>query len=103
LKRTKVEGNGNQRVAFFSTDVKTSLKDSTVVQGNYVLRKKNKVVFPLAWKEDKMLAVYSQDQIWKEVELPDSWNDVEIVSVFKITEKGNILLKNVRNKLIRSK
>ena len=82
LKRIKVEGEVDQRVAFFSKDVKTSLIDSTVVQGNYVLREKNKVVFPLAWKKDKMLAIYSQDQKWKEVKLPDSWNDVEIVSVY---------------------
>jgi len=98
LKRIKVDGEGDQRVAYFSNNVRTFLKDSTVTQGNYQLRKKDVVIFPLQWKEDKLLAVYSQDQILKEVQLPDLWNDVEMVSVYQVTAEGNKLVKNTRNK-----
>ncbi len=98
LKRLKVEGEGDNRIAYFSNDVTTSLRDSTVTQGNYQLRRKDLVVFPLQWKEDNLLAVYSLQQDLNEIKLPDSWTDIESVSVYRVTAEGNNLVKNVRNK-----
>ena len=92
--RLKIEGEGNNRTAYFSGDVKTSLKDSTVVKGNYVLRKKGIVVFPVLWKQEKNLAVYSQKELLESIELPPYWNDVKKVSIYRVTAEGNKLLKN---------
>ncbi len=98
LKRLKVEGEGYNRIAFFSDNVKTSLKDTTVVHGDFLLRKENQIIFPLQWKKDKSLAVYSLQQDLNEIKLPDSWNNVETVSVFQVTGDGNKYIKNVPNK-----
>jgi hypothetical protein len=98
LKRLKVEGDGNDRVAYFSDDVKTSLNDSTVTVGDYVLRKKDVVIFPVSWKNEKLLAVYSLNRSLNKIKLPDSWSDVKEISIFHITGEGNKLLKKVRNK-----
>jgi len=95
LKRLRVEGEGNNRTAYFSKDVRTSLKDSTVSKGNYLLRKKDVVIFPVQWKAEKTLAVYSQKHSLNEIELPPWWNDVKTISVYKVTGDGNILLKNI--------
>lgn len=56
------------------------------------------MVFPLQWKEDNLLAVYSLQQDLNEIKLPDSWIDIESVSVYRVTAEGNNLVKNVRNK-----
>jgi len=92
--RLKIEVEGDNRTAYFSGDVKTSLKDSTVVKDNYVLRKKGIVVFPVLWKQEKNLAVYSQKELLESIELPPCWNDVKKVSIYRVTAEGNKLLKN---------
>lgn len=103
LKRLKVEGEGNERVAYFSENVKVSLRDSTVVQNDDVLRKKDVVIFPVSWKDEKQLAVYSLNNAVNEIQLPESWSGVKEVSILFITSEGNKLLKKVRNKNNRIK
>jgi len=95
LKRLKVEGIGKNRVAYFSNNVKTSLKDSTVVQGDYQLRKKNFVIFPILWKNEKLLAVYSQNHMVHELNLPGYWKDLKSIFVYQVTPSGNKLIKKV--------
>jgi len=98
LKRLKVDGKGNSRTAYFSKDVKVSLKDSTVTRGDFTLRKKDVVIFPVQWNAEKTLAVYSQKQSLKSIQLPPCWKDVKTVSVFEVTGNGNKLLKNINLK-----
>jgi len=95
LKRLKVIGEGQDRVAYFSDDVTTSLKDSTVTQKDFQLRKKNFVIFPVLWKSGKYLAVYSQDKDIHHLHLPTDWSDVKKVFVYKITSSGNKLIQEV--------
>ncbi|MEZ4968543.1 MAG: endo-alpha-N-acetylgalactosaminidase family protein [Flavobacteriaceae bacterium] len=59
LERKSITGMENERTAFFSKGVTTSLKDSTVRQNNTPLREGNTVLFPVDWKEEPTLAAYS--------------------------------------------
>jgi len=95
LKRLKVTGKGNNRVAYFSDGVTTSLQGSLVIQRDYQLRKKNFVIFPIQWKEEKLLAVYSQNHSIEQLNLPDAWKDVKNVFLYKVTTLGNKMLKKI--------
>jgi len=95
LKRLKVEGEGDNRIAFFSNDVQTSLKDSTVTQNGFKLREKNYVIFPMVWKNEISLAAYSHDKDISKIKLPESWSNVQKASIYEVTPKGNKLIKVV--------
>lgn len=95
LKRKKVEGEGDHRIAHFSEGVKVSLSDSTVVKNDFLLRKNNFVLFPVVWKEEKTLAIYSGDDNTKDIKLPDSWNTIKKVKVSRITESGPVFLNKI--------
>ncbi len=94
LKRLKVEGEGDNRIAYFSDNVKVSLADSTVTKGGCLLRKKDFVAFPVAWEKEKMLAVYSKTGGTKLIQIPTDWGNVKKVSVSLIHSSGVVFQKN---------
>jgi len=96
LKRIKVDGKGNKRTAFFSENVKVSLSDSTVTQGNHLLREKNFVLFPVVWKKEKQLATYSLEGISKDIELPTSWSNEKEVAIYSVSGEGECFIKNTK-------
>ncbi len=98
LERLKVEGEGGNRVAYFSENVKVSLKDSTIFQGDYLLREKEFVAFPLVWREEKCLVIYSKTTEERKIVIPDFWGETEEVSIFKITANGEIFIQNKKIK-----
>lgn len=98
LERIKVEGEGNDRIAYFSDDVKVSLTDSTVVQGTYLLREKDFVSFPVVWKQEKCLAVYSKNSKERIIKLPPSWGELKQVTLSEISASGENSVKEIRVK-----
>ncbi len=98
LERLKVEGEGDNRIAYFSDNVKVSLADSTITKGDFLLREKDFVAFPVVWKEEKMLAVYSKNKVRKLIQIPKDWGDVKKVSVSIITANGVVIQKNIEVK-----
>ncbi len=96
LKRIKVEGKGKNRTAYFSENIKVSLADSTIFQCDYLLRKDDFVIFPVVWRKEKILATYSLQGNTKDLVLPDSWSNEKEVSLYQITAKGRIFLKNIK-------
>ena len=88
LQRLKVEGEKNNRVAFFSGNVKGSLADSTVFENNRRLRSGNTVCFPALWRKDNSLAAYSTEDRQMEYQLPDSWKNVSRADVFLVQKNG---------------
>ncbi len=90
LKRLKVEGEGNNRVAYFSENVKVSLADSSVYQNSRLLRSGNTLCFPVLWKNDNSLAAYSEKGEELTYALPESWNQLVKAEVFYITKIGLI-------------
>ena len=98
LDRIKVEGEGSNRVAYFSKNVEVSLADSTVIQDDYLLREKDFICFPPVWKNEKCLAVYSKQFSNITIQIPVSWGKVGGVSVYEITSEGEVLLQNITTK-----
>ena len=89
LERKSVEGTGENRIACFSDNVKVSLSDSTVRQGNRTMRNKNTVSFPAVWREDEGIIVYSTDRKGKNTfDMPYQWGNIESVTLYRITTTG---------------
>ncbi|MGQ7870743.1 endo-alpha-N-acetylgalactosaminidase family protein [Sunxiuqinia sp. sy24] len=83
--RIKVEGEGDDRVAYFSDNVRVSLADSTVHEGPRLLREKDFVAFPVSWKTEKCLAVYSKKTVERSLQVPECWGEVKRVAIREIT------------------
>ncbi len=98
LKRVKVEGEDDNRIAFFSDDVKVSLADSTVTKGSFMMRDKNFVFFPIVWKNEAQIATYSTKDEDRVVRLPESWGEVKRLSISQITDDGENFVKIIRVK-----
>ena len=96
LERLRVEGEGNNRTAFFSENVKVSLTDSTVMQGDYLLRQQDFVCFPVVWIKEKSLAVYAGKNLKTQIQIPQDWGDLKEVSIFRITAGGEEFVENKR-------
>ena len=99
LQRLRVEGEKQARTAYFSGNVRVSLFDSTIVEGNRLLRRGNTVCFPALWRNDNSWVAYSDTATDLSFLLPDEWRHVEQVKVFVITKNGllwerKITLKN---------
>jgi hypothetical protein len=99
LERLKVEGEGDNRNAYFSENVKVSLADSTVFQGENLLREKDFVAFPTVWKKEKCLAVYSGKTVEKTITIPSNWRDIKQVEIYRITPDGEEFfeIRNIEN------
>ena len=95
MERLKVEGEGNNRIAYFSDSVKVSLKDSTVTKSDYLLREKDFVAFPVVWKAEKTLAFYSKESKIRVIQIPEDWGKLRDISVFYITTNSEVFLKKV--------
>ena len=88
LERLKVEGEFKNRTAYFSTEVKVSVKDSTVYEKNRLLRSGNTLCFPVTWRDDNSLAAYStKDKTFTYI-LPESWKRIKMAEIFLITKNG---------------
>lgn len=94
-KRLRVEGEGNNRVAYFSYGVKVSLVDSTVTDHGLLLREKDFVFFPVLWKEEKEIATYSKTDLTRIVTLPESWRCEKRLKLYKVTGEGLVFVKNI--------
>ncbi|WP_460545393.1 endo-alpha-N-acetylgalactosaminidase family protein [Echinicola sediminis] len=87
--RIAVEGSGDERVAFFSNDIKVSLQDSLVMQGETRLREKDTILFPVTWKDGRCLALYSDtDQQSKVFKLPEIWKSLTVVRLYEVSIDG---------------
>ncbi len=90
-KRLSVEGNGNNRIAYFTNDVKVSLADSTVTQKSLILRKKNIIFFPAVWLKDNSYVAYSPISQGKSTfVIPTEWKGVKKISIMEVTNNGLI-------------
>ncbi|MBJ6368802.1 endo-alpha-N-acetylgalactosaminidase family protein [Snuella sedimenti] len=104
LKRKSVTGNGENRKALFSKEVVTSLKDSTVSKGNIYYRQKNTVLFPVIWKDEPILAAYSDVTITQSFLLDDTWKYFNTLGIFEVStsgvkQTGKVKVKNDRIQL----
>lgn len=89
LDRISVLGTGSERIAKFSKGVSVSLKDSTVYKNDILLRDKNTVMYPLTWKEEPSLAVYSlEGSNQKSFKLPDVWKYFHEVDLYEVSIDG---------------
>ncbi|RIJ45729.1 hypothetical protein D1614_21565 [Maribellus luteus] len=86
--RIQVEGEGDERIARFSDNVTTSLADSTVFQGDRLLREKGFVAFPVVWKNETSLAVYSTKSEEREITIPGDWERGSRVRIQEISVNG---------------
>lgn len=99
FKRLGIEGTGENRVALYAENVKVSLTDSIVTQGDQVLRTKNTFCFPALWREDKGAIVYSADGTKKrEFDVPYSWGKTRFATLYRITTDGLQEVKKIRVK-----
>jgi len=88
LKRLRVEGKGTDRIAYFSNDVRVSLKDSIVYEGDKKLRSGNTVCFPALWRNDKSLVAFSLKETTLTHQVPDKWKDVQKANIFFVEKSG---------------
>lgn len=96
--RLRVEGEGDNRVAYFSDGVSVSLADSTVMDRGVLLRDKDFVLFPVVWEGDKQIATFSTNEEDRVVKLPYSWCGVNRLSISQVTDEGVVLIKYLRVK-----
>ena len=96
LKRLSVEGELNNRTAFFSNDVTVSISDSTVYEKNRLLRSGNTLCFPVLWRNDNSLAAFSQKGTDLVYSLPENWKAVKMADVFLITKNGLIRKEKIK-------
>ncbi|SDC98396.1 Endo-alpha-N-acetylgalactosaminidase [Niabella drilacis] len=88
LQRLRVEGDGNNRVAYFSNDVRVSLGDSTVYEGQRKLRTGSTVCFPAGWRSDNSLAAFSLPGTVLTCQVPGSWQGVRRAAVLTVEGTG---------------
>ena len=88
LKRLRVEGTGNNRVAYFSNGVRVSLGDSTVYEDSRQLRTGSTVCFPAGWRTDNSLVGYSRHGALLHHRVPGSWKGVRTATVFMVDQTG---------------
>jgi hypothetical protein len=96
LERLRVNGEGEGRVAHFSGDVRVSLGDSTVMKGDYLLRDKDFVCFPPVWKKEKCLALFSQSESERIIQIPVTWGKINDINIYQVTTDGEKFLKSSR-------
>ena len=77
-----MEGTANDRVAYFSNEVRVSLGDSTVYEGDRELRTGSTVCFPAGWRNDNSLVAFSLNGAKLAHKAPVSWKDVHIATFF---------------------
>lgn len=95
LKRLRVEGEGNNRTAYFSGNVKVSLTDSSVSEDGKQLRWGSTICFPALWTDDNSLVAYSLKDTTLIYHLPTEWSSVRKASVLAISKKGLRKLYNI--------
>ena len=89
LDRLAVTGIGEDRVALFSDDVRVSLRDSIVSKNDITLREKNTVMYPVLWKNNPTLAIYSQEGSSERIfHLPGIWKFLDEIDVYKVSIRG---------------
>ena len=100
LERDSVSGTGENRTAWYSDGVSVSLKDSTVMQHERVLRKRNTLCMPVVWRSDRGMLLYSEDAGTNALfDVPYNWGNAERAKLYLITpEKGLVYQKDVKVK-----
>lgn len=99
LDRISVSGTGAERIAKFSKGVSVSLKDSTVYKDEVLLRDKNTVMYPLTWKEEPNLAIYSlEGSSQKSFKLPDVWKYFHEVDLYEVSMDGLSYIHKIKVK-----
>ena len=89
LKRESVEGTGNNRIARYSENVKVSLPDRKIWQGNRILRNENTIAIPAVWRDDSGVVIYSTDRTGKTIfDIPYLWGDTRNATLYQITTGG---------------
>lgn len=89
LDRKSVTGTGDERTAYFSDGVSTSLRDSLVSRKNVNFREGNTVLFPVVWKDEPSIATYSLlGENSKRFNLPDLWQYLGTVDLYEISTNG---------------
>lgn len=100
LERDSVSGTGENRTAWYSDGVSVSLKDSTVMQHERVLRKQNTLCMPAVWRSDRGMLLYSGDGSTNaSFDVPYNWGNAERAKLYLITpEKGLVYQKDIKVK-----
>ena len=93
--RLKVEGEGHNRVAYFSDGVKVSLADSTVTDNGLLLREKDFVFFPMLWTDEYQVGTFSTQDLTREVELPARWRCEKKLKMYEVTGKGQKFARDI--------
>lgn len=95
LKRDSISGIGENRIAWYSDGVSVSLKDSTIIQYERVLRKKNTLCMPAVWRNDRGVIVFSDEKSDVSVDVPYNWGNAEKAKMFLVTIDGLVYQKDV--------
>lgn len=96
-KREKLTGKEANRIAYYNDGLIVSLKDSTIIHNNRVLRDKDNLFIPVLWTNEREIMAYSQNGYKnKKWLLPADWSDVSRVDIYQITPSG-ILFKETIN------
>ncbi|MBS0030702.1 endo-alpha-N-acetylgalactosaminidase family protein [Chitinophaga sp. 22321] len=88
LNRLRVEGEGNDRTAYFSGGVKVSLRDSTVLENDRQLRIGSTLCFPARWTGNNSLVAFSTKDTTISYRLPKTWAIAGKAAVFAISKAG---------------
>lgn len=100
LERDSVSGTGENRTAWYSDGVSVSLKDSTVMQHERVLRKRDTLCMPAVWRSDRGMLLYNGDGSTNaSFDVPYNWGNAERAKLYLITpEKGLVYQKDIKVK-----
>lgn len=97
LKRLKVEGTAIERTAYFSNQVKVSLKDSTITQSDRWLRKCNTYCLPAVWRDDQGVILYTDQSVNKTTfPTPLMWGNINEATLYQITTNGLTKVKQIK-------
>lgn len=92
LERDSVSGTGENRVAWYSDGVSVSLKDSTVVQYDRVLRNRNTVCMPAVWRNDRGMLLYSEEGCPDgSFDVPYCWGTAKKAELYLITPENGLV------------
>lgn len=90
--RLRVEGTGEDRVAYFDEKVRSYEKDKKITMNDKPIKINNDVFIEALWKDNREIIAYSKDGYEnKKWYMPDSFRNVEDVTISKITENGLII------------
>lgn len=96
FKRLRLEGIGKDRIAYYSDGLQVKLNDRTIWQDQVLLRDNNTLSFPIAWKDDNSMVIYSDKSMLFKQSVLSNWSDVKNAMMYKITNQGLQHVKDIK-------